>query len=160
MDIMKKKDKVLKEYFINKEKIKKLEYIIASIIEDREKLEGKLQESTEVSLPNANTNNSGGGGNYNNSCYYEEAIINRMSLLQKKIKDKNLLIFEKETEIMIIKTEIDSLRIAINKLSYEEKDFLDNIYLKKLSNEQIINKFNISKSTLYRKKQTILEKII
>lgn len=155
---MKEKEKVIIAYFEHKERISNLSLLIENEEKEIINLQNKMKENIAVDLPN-NSNEVIGGGSAN-ICYFENAIVNRLSNIQNNIKNKQILIFEKQTEKDLLETELSTLEIRTKSLAEEEKELLFYIFIKKFSIVKISDMLNISSSSIYRIKKEALKKIL
>lgn len=128
---MKKSEEILLEFYKKKRKQKKLEYEVTNLEEISSSMSRYLQSGQDVS----------------------KVIKQRLEKTDKKILDKQM-------EINDIKCETAEIEFIINEaLDKEERAIIDLKYNKNKDYKTMVDKLNISKSTISRRLVSILNTI-
>ena len=157
----KETEEKIKKYFKRLNEIERLKLKIERLTDLKEKIRQKINNN-DISLENDIKAVAYDDVKVHNLSVYsvqERALDKAFNDMKEQIKYVEYDIKNIEVQISFLRKENSDIEFVINKLNDESKNIIKSIYKDNKSYMQIGLKMNMDKSTIYRKKEEILETI-
>lgn len=157
----KETEEKIKNYFENLNEIERLNIKMERLIDLKEKLRQKINNS-DVSLENDVKSITYDDVKVHTFSIYsvqERALDKAFNDIEKQIKYIEYDIENIEIQISLLRKENSDIEFVIDKLNDESKNIIKGIYKDNKSYMRIGLELSMDKSTVYRKKEEILETI-
>mgnify|MGYP005875525587 CR=1 FL=1 len=155
-----KAEERVKEYYFKQQKIEQLEYTLKGLYRRKEEVTERIDKS-RIKLEDdfSAVNYDGVGGSGSITSPQDRAIEKAFRRLEKSFEDTVGMIIEVEEEISYLKQNNREIEYIINGMKQEYRKILEGFYKYNKSTLQMTFDMNMSKNTIYRKKEQILEQI-
>ena len=155
-----KAEERVKEYYFKQQKIEQLEYTLKGLYRRKEELTERIDKS-RIKLEDdfSAVNYDGVGGSGSVTSPQDRAIEKAFRRLEKSFEDTVGTIIEVEEEISYLRQNNREIEYIINGMKQEYRKILEGFYKYNKSTLQMTFDMNMSKNTIYRKKEQILEQI-